>query len=304
MRWFVLFTAIPAFAVGPVIPNYAPPDTKVVIGIELRRLLDSPLAKGASISQAKLPIPQIGGIDFLKDVDELLITTSAEGQNPPALLLLRGRFHPSGSSEYHGVPVWEASQKPSGLLAILDPTTAIAGDAALVHAAIDHRAEDGSSFPELEARIQPLSGKYDIWGAGERIPKSAQPGQMDSIDAFSFGVTFQDGLDAVADLHLRSAADVQKVRDFLKFFGGMLQSQSGGGKFHVGVERNSLHVAFFVPKEQLKKAMQTQMDTLMSAFAKGMSSTPFIPPVPKTEGKILTNEHGDTARVVLPGGGR
>src|SRR5579883_2547339 len=50
MRWLALLLAAPAFthagyALGPLLPDFLPADTKLVIGIQVRRIIDSPLGK-------------------------------------------------------------------------------------------------------------------------------------------------------------------------------------------------------------------------------------------------------------------
>ena len=101
----------------------------------------------------------------------MLIATTGEGEGSPVLMVLLGRFDverfTSGAVSYHGVPILEDGKK-SGAMAILDASTAIAGDALVVHAAIDRRGSGAGIGSELAARIEPLRSKYSIWGIGSR----------------------------------------------------------------------------------------------------------------------------------------
>ena len=125
-----------ALAADAGMAGYFPPDTKVVLGIHVRALADAGLFQEVAGSIPKELLP---GFDVMKDLDEVLIGTSGEGKKPPALAVLRGRFNMEkfarDATRYNGVPVL-------GSVALIDETTAIAGDMELVHAAIDRRGQE------------------------------------------------------------------------------------------------------------------------------------------------------------------
>jgi hypothetical protein len=297
MRWIALLLAVPmlegpAVALGPVLPDFLSADTKVVIGIQLRHLLDSPYIKGLALNATSLPQTKFGSLDILKDVDEVLVATDA-GENASALLVLKGRF---GSPS-----VQEDPAHAHMLLAILDSTTAIAGDAALVRAAMAKRGKGSPPLPEMEARIGELMSHYDIWGIGDHVPKTKQAGQMDSIDGFSFGAALQKGLDLTGSVHLRTAADVQKLNAMLAPIQAMLTAQKSASKFDAHMEGSTLRVSLFVPEEELKKGIEAQKQAFISGFTSALQRQT-APPKPKEEGKILTDARGDTVSVKLPGG--
>ena len=90
MRWIALLLAGSAWAADGVAPDFFPPNTKVVIGIQMRRILDSPLGKKLAADAgetATAAAAQLGGIDFLKDIDQIVVATSGAGQNPPGMPL-------------------------------------------------------------------------------------------------------------------------------------------------------------------------------------------------------------------------
>src|SRR5262245_7486169 len=136
------------------------PGTKVVIGLRLRTIVDSPLARSVA-EQAQAGNPQWGqliqavGFDPLHDVDEVLLASTGEGKNPPTLIMARGRFGVvrslPGLREYHGAAILPAQKKENSALALLDDSTVIAGDLPTVQAAIDRR---GRRVPQPLGLVQ------------------------------------------------------------------------------------------------------------------------------------------------------
>jgi hypothetical protein len=289
MAWILAIPAFstPGFALGSVLPDFLPADTKLVIGIQLRHIIDSPLGKElaahvVTMPQSQVPALQVGGIDFMRDVDDVLVAANG-AQKATGLLVLKGRFS--------GPPTFEDPQHPGMLLAILDPNTAIAGETGVVRAAIAQRGH-GAPLPALEARAEALAAQYDIWGAGD---------QIDSIDGFSFGAALRQGLDLTAEVVLHSAADVAKINEFVKPLEAMLHSQSSATKFHLGIEGRTLRLALNVPEEELKKAIDSQKQLLTSAFLQQMQQMQ-PKPKPKAQLKILNDPAGNTVNVRLGGG--
>lgn len=289
----------PTWAAGQPLPDFIPADTRVVIGIELRHILDSSLVRSLSGEAAKLPAFQFGGVDFAKDVDQLLVVSNGAGQNAPGLLIARGRFHPGRGNTYHGVPLAGGPERSGGLIAVLDESTAILGEADQVHAAIDRRGRGAGTAAALAARVQDLAGRYDIWALGDHLPQTGQAGPADAVDAFSFGASIRDGLDIAAEIHLRSAADAEKVTAPLKIIEAMLKTQAGSSRFNLQTKDGVIQVSLFVPEEELKKGIQSKRAAIAAALQNGISL-----PKPRSEGRIQTDARGDTVSVTLPGGPR
>src|SRR5437016_14188577 len=82
----LLLAGRPAAAAGA--SDFFPPETKVVIGIQVRHALE---LVGTLPGDLVVKNP-IAGFDPLKDLDEVFIATSGKGDSPPALMVLRGRF--------------------------------------------------------------------------------------------------------------------------------------------------------------------------------------------------------------------
>lgn len=310
MRWtsLLLLGAALAGAAPPadgVLPGFIAPDTRVVFGIQLRHILDSPLGKSLTSGAGKFSVPELAGLDLMRDVDELLVATNAEGDNPPGLLVLLGRFHPARGKSYHNVPVIETSTAGASLIAFLDESTAIAGKPSDVHAAIDHPGQGSSAAAGFSARAGELAGRYDVWAIGSHLPNTGHGEQVDAVDGFSFGAALGEGLAITADIHLRSEADAGKIESSLRLFEAVLQAQSKSSatRFSLEAKGATIQLSLFVPETELKKAIDTQKAAIAAAFTTGMAAAQRKPAAPpKPQAKILTDAKGDTVQVTLPGG--
>ena len=60
------------------------------------------------------------GFDPLHDIDEVMLTSAADRENAPALLVLRGRFNleklGAGAEQYHGVAISSSKDKAAGVV--------------------------------------------------------------------------------------------------------------------------------------------------------------------------------------------
>lgn len=296
-------------AADAALPNFLPADTKALIGLRLRAITGSKLFQGLATQAVNagsdwMTVASMVGFDPLKDIDEILIASAAGRQNAPALMVVRGRFDlerlSAGAKRYHGVALLSGS-KANGTIALLDGSTALAGDVTLVHTAIDQRGGT-AEVSGLLAKAEDLREHYDIWGVGE-IPQGAaaavtQAPGIDSIDRFEFGLLLSHGIEASADLHGRSAKDLEKLSASLQLFKAMA-SQPGqaasGVKLETRLEGNTLHLSVAVPEEELKKAMMARASTLNPV---GASAAPAPAPAPV---RPLANANGDTVVLTLPG---
>ena len=221
------------------------------------------------------------GFDLARDVDEVVITTTGQGQNPqkpPMLIFVRGRFNLDrlagvGAQSYGGVPLLGGGEGSTGVVALLDATTAIAGDLPLVRAAIDRRGHGGIPA-ELAARVEAVRNRYDIWGLGDRpagyVPPASTPKEFENIDRFQFGILFNHGLELNAEIHSTSPQDAEKLMALASFLETMMrarQPQTTGTKLDVHADHGTLRLLLTVPEEELKKAMAAQAAGMKSALA-------------------------------------
>ena len=270
--WFVLAAARVVFAADFALQDYLPPDTKVVMGMRVRALTESSLFQEAGAASAKTlsdnwtKLTVFTGFDPLHDIDEVLLTSPADRENAPALVVLRGRFKLdqlwAGAEFYNGVAIRSDGKKGSGVLALLDATTALAGEASIVKAALARRGGPVAYDGALVARVESLRERFDIWGTGDRSQGFVAPGgqndQLGSIDRFEFGIRITKGLELSAQVHARSQKDAEKLAASLTMLQMMAKSQSSAARFDVTLEDATLKLSFAVSEEELRKAIAAQ----------------------------------------------
>jgi hypothetical protein len=303
MRLFALFLIGSVSSVAqPALTDFIPPQSKVIIGINVRHMIDAAqlpdLETGTqAISTMMLTQSGLSGMNPLKDVDAVLIASTGEGDNPPSVAILSGRFAQVQLTDKKDV---------KGAVRRISDTLIVAGDPGLVNLMVEH-SDALKPSPQLVERMVALSGKFDIWGTGDN-PKGFsvakdQTGGLngDAIDHFEFGASFQKGLTAEAEFHVKSPQDMEKLTQSLKFLELLMSAQktsTSGSKFSLGAKDGTVKLALFIPEEELKKAIAAQKNS----FSLMPKITRIQPKPVDTKGKIVTNSTGDTVSVTLPGG--
>ena len=306
MRRLLLIGLAAGCLAHAALPEFLPPEIKVLAGISVRGLIDSPLLTGigdAKTATARLMAGSpLASLDPLKDIDDLIIASTAEGDKAPALLVLRGRFGavplPGGARPYHGIPVFEDGRTATGTIALLDAGTLIAGDTALVRAAIDRRGKALALPPALIERARDLESHFDLWGAGE-VPQGIRSGtapspELEAIDRFEFGASLRRGLELTGQVHVRSSKDAEKLMQSMRLIEMMLKAQpkaGSGPKIDLQSAGDAVKFSLFIPEEDLKKGIEAQK----AQFAAAMGSQP-----PPSEGSVARNQQGDAVTVTLP----
>ena len=331
----LLFSARALMAVDPTLPEYVPPDTRMLIGVQVRAIMDSDWGK-AVIEQVKttygdawLKEAPFKGFDPLKDLDELWIASSSVDQKAPALAILRGRFDrsrlPAATGRYHSVPLIPVDAKREQLVAIVDSTTILAGDRFIVERAIDRQG-----LKTVDARLADaataLRDRYWIWVVADRLdgPSAAKsaPQGMEAVDSLEFGLAVNHDLEMVAQLHMHSAEDAQKLLGTMGLLQMMIKNQpkaSSQIKIESHVTGKTLDVSLRVPEEELKQAWEQQRAMIAERLAllpeqiaaakagKGLSAFA-DPPQGRArssqttkESKIVSDDDGATVQLTLPG---
>jgi hypothetical protein len=329
----VLSARMAVAAEGPV-PNFVPPTTRAVIGIHLRSVIDSGLLQSLGADLFKnagaswTSNPQIAGINPLKDLDEVILVSTVEGDHPPTLIICRGRFagKPLGrvTETYRGVSI--RKMEDGNALVLLDGSTVLAGSLTDVREAIDRRtSQTGGLSPELAGRADELSQRYAIWGVGtlpeDFHPPAGGPEALNSLDRFDFGIAVRQGLELAATLHLRKPEDAQKLSAAMQFVEMMSKAKpsSDGMKLETHVENGTVTIAVTIPEEALKKAIQQQGAMIAQAIANqqgqktratampAAANPPAAPlaaapaPPASKETKIVSDSDGTSVLVTLPG---
>src|SRR5262245_17245776 len=273
---FVLLTALRLASAGDVaIESYFPSGTKAVIGIRLDSLnkaglfqgIDGEVKKTAAGLLQKMPL---AGFDPFKDLDEVIIATTGDGEKPPTIAVLRGKFPiekiPQDAPRYRDFPIIGGA---NGLVALIDGSTAIAGEPAEVQAAIDHRESPASGA--WLSRGEALRSQCAIWGIGEGLEKAGapagQPGGLPPIDRFEFGASFNQGLRLAAEIQLGSAADAEKFAASLRLVEAMIKTPNRkspkGPGFDLRVEKQTVKFSMIVPESELKQAVAEERGMLL-----------------------------------------
>ena len=258
--------------------DFFPAGTKVVFGINVRKVAESPLAQ-AGLTQAKaqvqaqaaaadwLRIASLAGFDPLRDIDEVLVATNGEGQNPPSLIVVTGRFDVArlaqGAKRYLDVPLLGGDKPTDGVVALLNASTALAGDRPTVLATLDHLGNGAQIDPALAQRIAAARGRYDIWGLGDRpegfVAPTPEASGLESIDRFQFGVSVSHGLELGAELHARSPKDAEQIGAMLGMVQAMIKAKqptSASAKLDVHAEDGTFQLTMTIPEEELLKAVR------------------------------------------------
>jgi hypothetical protein len=276
---FPVVLTLPAVpAVADNLTDLLPPDTKVAFGIRVHNLAISSTAQtfaaqAKAVAAVWLKAVPLDGIDFLRDIDEVLIATSGTGKTPPAIIVVTGRFDVprlSGGAKryYHGVPLLEGEAAGDAMVALLDSSTAILGEPNLVRAAIDRRGARSGIDAELNDRITSLRQRYDIWGIGDRPEGFVSPVPeakvLESVDRFQFGMQMASGLELSAEIHARSAEDAGKLRTAVGMIAAAVKGQTSASaaKFDLQADGGTLKLSVSIPDAELKKTIEAETAAL------------------------------------------
>jgi hypothetical protein len=302
----VALVAARLVAAGDSALNFLPADTKVVIGIRVSAIRESALFRDAGTDAQKLgedwmKLVAITGFDPIHDIDEILIFSSADNEKAAALMAVRGRFNlerlGAGAKRYHGIAMVGEGAGGTSVLALLDATTAVAGEAPAVRAAIDRRGHGAPLDPQLAARVQSLAGRFDIWGTGERpegfVAPTGKREDLDSIDRFEFGIRISKGLEIGAEVHAKSSKDAEKLAESVAMLQAMMIGREPAApKFAVQVKDGTIKFSLAVSEDDLKQAIAAQRS---ARAPKGG------PPSRFTVGMPPDTNSGQTNVFVLPG---
>ena len=333
MKWtttlLLIACAAPAYCADTTdLLELLPPNAKIVIGAHVRDVLNSTLARGITsqmhLTSAELPkVVPVLGFDPLSDLDEVIFASTGEGENPPVLIVAHGKFDltrmTSKGKLYHGVRliVSESETEDSGF-AFLDASTVMTGDLAEVRAAIDRRVPSRLYDPARWEQLADYRDKFALWGIADhpsgiakRLPTSAPPAALDTIDRVQFGVGLSKGLEIMAELHPHSADDVAQLTNSLKMIETLVKtsrpSLDDGTKIGIETaEDGTMKLSLAVSDEQLLKAMQNQKPPEVAVTA---STEPVAPKetaarkvrTPAPAPPVDSSREGGTSVFHLPG---
>jgi len=241
-----LFAAA-AFAADPELLRLAMPEARILAGIDVSKVKDTPFGKFAlaQLSAAQDAeydaFVKASGFDPRESVDQILVAKTDAGER--RLMLARGRFDTgrildaaaaagAGVATYHGAQVLVSSD---AWLAFLSPSMVAMGDPPSVRAVVDRRDKSAGPAAEIAARVSEVSKDHALWfvsalpisellqdlpsgGAGDAVKGEV----LRSVQKASGGVTFGDSVRLSAELTAASAEDASKLATVLRFLAGAI----------------------------------------------------------------------------------
>jgi len=239
-----LFAAA-AFAADPELLRLAMPEARILAGIDVSKVKDTPFGKFAMAQLSAAQDPQYDafvkarGFGPRESVDEILVAKTDAGER--RLMLARGRFDTgrileaaaaagAGVAKYHGAQVLVSSDS---WLAFLSKSMVAMGDPASVRAVVERREKSAGPRAEIAARVNEVSKAYALWfvsavpiselmqdlpggGAGQAL----KGGVLRSVQEASGGLNFGDSVRLSADLTAASATDAANLATVLQFVAG------------------------------------------------------------------------------------
>jgi len=245
-------------AAGPELAQMVMPGAATVAGFNMRSLRTTAagqalLGKMQKDEKALQELLQATGFDPRRDLDEVLMASAPGASGQISVVLLSGTFDKerilsaarAQKAEvimYRGVEMIRPNSKQAdkGVLAFVNGNLVVAGNEAAVKAALDRRASGSRGGDRgLEARIEELSGRYDVWFFSttpvesmlSKMPgpkvgvEGKKPGinALEAIQHASGGVKFGATVRLTAEAVTRSAEDATALKNVAQFLAGMAQ---------------------------------------------------------------------------------
>jgi hypothetical protein len=243
-------------AVDPALLDMAPPDTRILFGLDVQKALASPfghfaLSRMPEQSASLLHFAATTGFDLRRDLRELVLASSSGMRGKPmkdGVVLARGVFEPgvfqmnklsalAGNmharvSSYAGVPLIAPADSGSGVIAILDAATLAVGSESAVEGVIKRHQQRFLFSGPLADKARAASVNTDAWMAtvtplGDLISVAAVPlpsAFTQAVTESAASVRFDtSGATLSAELLTRSASDAAALAGTFKVVAGMLQ---------------------------------------------------------------------------------
>src|SRR5262249_47323969 len=209
-------------APGPArwtILGLAHPDAKLLVGLDWRRIVESPLGPAVQRQVRLGGHPLLGFLDSIENLDRMLVSSpgNEDGGRSPLLVVGEGRFSlpkiramakadGAVSKRYNDVELLApANAAPHDLhFALLDSQTILCGDGISVKQAIDRwqRGENIANRNESFSRAQALSMTQQAWAVirepGDSLASLGIAGTAlaEQTESLEVGVSFSQTLNA------------------------------------------------------------------------------------------------------------
>ena len=178
--------------------RFVHPNAQAVISIDWQRVKQSQagaMMREKWLNSGAVPIPQLPGLEFLDDVDRILVSTPGQGsslQKPeadsdsaatfaaeaPVMIVVHGRFdlakvrqvlveHGAKPQTFNSIQVYRPQGKSSKDLAFvpMDAQTILIGDPASIFASLERNkfAPPPPAAGSLLARVAEMDANYEVW---------------------------------------------------------------------------------------------------------------------------------------------
>lgn len=231
----------------PALLRFVRPDAKAVISIDWKRVRQSHL--GTMIRQKWVDGSTVPGIEFLNDIDRVVISSPGRGsvsadtspsadpsaEEAPLLIILGGRFdlakvratllaQGAKPQMFNNVQVYRPQGKTSKEMAfvLLDAQTILVGDPASIFASLERTAFP-TAAPDANttlARAAQLDANYDAWAlitapgvlAGDRLMGMLTGSDLTTeARGFEIGCSLRDGLTFASTVTFQSEAIAKRM---------------------------------------------------------------------------------------------
>jgi hypothetical protein len=243
----------------------ADPNARILIGVDVRSLKESPIVQAAAQSAGDSWKQQIQnrnfgnfhmpGMELLHDIDRVFISSAGEktpvrpatvsaakpasaSGNPSFLAVIEGSF-PAAHYQallngpkrtYRGIAVYKMSKTGEAAIAVVDEHTIVIGDEKSVFGALDRRGRGMQPQSEAMARASALASSNDIWivvkdAASAFADAPATTGPAAMAAQLASQI---DGLEIGTSLHDGFKTDltlVAKTEAVAQMFAGLLSTQ-------------------------------------------------------------------------------
>jgi len=310
LAFTIILTAARLLAADQSALSLVPSDAAGVLGIEWRGILDSPagVALKAQLNKpelAKLP-PFPGAQDILlNQLDSILIATPATsftgGTQPPALVIVKGRFQPAALramimgmgkaapvEKYRTVELLSPPEESgpgakmsNNRVALLDANTILAGDRVQVRAAID-RIQGGrlvQSHRGILEGVAELAAANHVWmaftlpsDARKDVSKGMNQAFAD-VKSAQLGVSFGSGLAVRMNVLTKDPSSAALVAQTVQGFIGMAALSGGNqnpqlsdmlGKVKIAPEGSQVKIALTLDQSEFDKMIRDSQSIRMA----------------------------------------
>lgn len=232
--------AFPILALDADLLKYGGPDAKEMAGVYLSRVAASPLG---NFAQSKIGPDREEfakfiadtGFDPRRDLVELIAFSQGGQGKKPGMVVARGRFDTArlGAAliakgmthgAYAGVETYE---EKSRMIAFPEAGIGIAGDAAVVKAALDRRTQPANLDASIAEKVAAAS-RNDVWfvATGQ---KNVGFGKMklpdDALEMVSGGLMLGSVVELTAEAVMKTEKDAQALAQVVQFLTAMGQLQ-------------------------------------------------------------------------------